>query len=71
MIQVRDDRSNRAATYDPLQQSNLPPSITNQMTPRAYLVASKPMAKHDEILWYYNPTFQNVTVIEVEGGGRR
>lgn len=70
MIQVRDDRDHRQDSYDPLLQTALPPRITNQMNPRAYLVASKPIAAHEEILWYYNPTFQDVQVIEVEGGKR-
>ena len=68
LVQVRDDRHNREEGYDPLTQANLPPSITNQMLPRAFLVASRPIEKHDEILWYYNPTFQAVQVIELEGG---
>jgi hypothetical protein len=54
MIQVRDDRHNREQDYDELLQSKLPPSITNQMLPRGFLVAAKPIAADEEILWY-NP----------------
>jgi len=54
MIQVRDDRHNREQDYDELLQSKLPPSITNQMLPRGFLVAARPIAADEEILWY-NP----------------
>lgn len=66
LVQVRDDRHNREDGYDPKTQANLPPSITNQMLPRAYLVVSRPTAKDEEILWYYNPTFHSTPVIEID-----